>query len=77
MERIAFKMKLKPGMKDEYKKRHDAIWPELKVLISNSGVVELILSNQKVCISLQTSCGTLQTICSRLQTTCGTLQTRF
>lgn len=29
MEKIAFKMKLKPGFKDEYKKRHDEIWPVL------------------------------------------------
>ncbi|MBN2275852.1 MAG: L-rhamnose mutarotase, partial [Bacteroidales bacterium] len=28
MKRFAFKMKLKPGYKDEYIKRHDAIWPE-------------------------------------------------
>ncbi len=40
MKRIAFKMKLKPGMKEEYKRRHDDIWPELKVLISNSGVAD-------------------------------------
>jgi len=38
MKKIAFKMKLKPGFKDEYKKRHDAIWPELKKMIKDSGV---------------------------------------
>jgi len=38
MKRVSFKMKLKPGMKEEYKKRHDAIWPELKILIKTSGV---------------------------------------
>jgi L-rhamnose mutarotase len=38
MKRFAFKMKLKPGYKDEYKKRHDEIWPELKKLIKESGV---------------------------------------
>ena len=31
-------MKLKPGFAGEYKKRHDAIWPELKALLSESGV---------------------------------------
>ena len=36
--RNAFKMKLKPGFELEYKKRHDAIWPELEVLLSESGV---------------------------------------
>ena len=38
MTRVAFTMKLKPGMKDEYKKRHDEIWPELVVLLRESGV---------------------------------------
>jgi L-rhamnose mutarotase len=38
MEKIAFKMKLKPGFKDEYKKRHDEIWPELKLLLKENGV---------------------------------------
>lgn len=31
-------MKLKPGKKDEYKKRHDEIWHELLVLLRESGV---------------------------------------
>ncbi len=38
MERFAFKMHLKPGFADEYKKRHDEIWPELEVLIRSTGV---------------------------------------
>jgi len=38
MARFAFKMYLKPGFKDEYKKRHDEIWPELKALIHSTGV---------------------------------------
>ena len=29
MKRHAFAMRLKPGMADEYRRRHDAIWPEL------------------------------------------------
>jgi L-rhamnose mutarotase len=36
--RFAFKMKLKPGFEDEYKKRHDALWPELIRLLKDSGV---------------------------------------
>tara|TARA_B100000809_G_scaffold54621_1_gene50292 strand:+ start:31806 stop:32120 length:315 start_codon:yes stop_codon:yes gene_type:complete len=40
MNRIAFKMHLKEGQKEEYKKRHDAIWPELKSLLEKSGVSE-------------------------------------
>jgi L-rhamnose mutarotase len=38
MEKIAFKMKLKPGFKDEYKKRHDEVWPELQQLLKESGI---------------------------------------
>ncbi len=33
-------MKLKPGFEEEYKKRHDEIWPELKALIQSSGVYD-------------------------------------
>jgi len=38
MKSYAFKMKLKPGLADEYKKRHDAIWPELSALLRARGV---------------------------------------
>ncbi len=38
MQRIAFKMKLLPGFEDEYKKRHDEIWPELSALLHETGV---------------------------------------
>ena len=36
--RNAFKMKLKPGFEEEYKKRHDEIWPELAFLLSETGI---------------------------------------
>ena len=38
MKREAFKMYLKPGCEAEYEKRHAAIWPELKALLSKNGV---------------------------------------
>lgn len=38
MIRLAFKMKLHPGKKDEYKKRHNQIWPELKQLLKASTI---------------------------------------
>ena len=38
MTRVAFKMKLFKGKEDEYKKRHDEIWNELKELLKQSGV---------------------------------------
>ena len=31
-------MKLKPGKAAEYKKRHDQIWPELLLLLKDSGI---------------------------------------
>ncbi|QCW99551.1 L-rhamnose mutarotase [Aggregatimonas sangjinii] len=40
MQRLAFKMKLKPGVKQEYIKRHNEIWPELKSLLTDSGISE-------------------------------------
>ena len=38
MGRIAFKMKLNPGQAEEYRRRHDAIWPELTSLLRGSGI---------------------------------------
>lgn len=32
-----FKMHLFPGMEAEYKKRHDALWPEMKEMIREYG----------------------------------------
>jgi L-rhamnose mutarotase len=37
-EKFAFKMRLNPGMKTEYKRRHDAIWPELVALLREAGI---------------------------------------
>jgi L-rhamnose mutarotase len=38
MERVAFKMKLFPGQEAEYLKRHDEIWPELVLLLKETGI---------------------------------------
>jgi L-rhamnose mutarotase len=38
MPRIAFKMKLHPGQTEEYKRRHDTIWPELSELLHETGI---------------------------------------
>ncbi|MDP4278629.1 MAG: L-rhamnose mutarotase [Bacteroidota bacterium] len=38
MQRVAFKMKMTPGMKAEYKRRHSEIWPEIVELLKKSGV---------------------------------------
>jgi len=38
LEKHAFKMVLNPDMKDEYRRRHDAIWPELVDLLHAAGI---------------------------------------
>jgi L-rhamnose mutarotase len=38
MEKYAFKMFLNPGLRAEYQKRHDDIWPELVTLLKGVGV---------------------------------------
>ncbi|PLL12183.1 L-rhamnose mutarotase [Tabrizicola sp. TH137] len=38
MEKFAFKMHLNPGMEEEYRRRHDEIWPELVALLKDAGV---------------------------------------
>ena len=40
MQRVAFKMKLFKGYEDEYKKRHDDLWPELKELLKQAGITD-------------------------------------
>lgn len=40
MIRNAFKMQLKPGAVDEYKKRHAEIWPELAKAHSDAGIFD-------------------------------------
>ncbi len=38
MQRYAFRMQLHPGMAEEYRRRHDAIWPELVALLKAAGI---------------------------------------
>src|SRR5882672_7993872 len=38
MKRMAFKMQLMKGQTEEYKRRHDALWPELKQELLAAGV---------------------------------------
>lgn len=39
-KRLAFKMKVNPGVIVEYKKRHDDLWPELHKLLKDAGISE-------------------------------------
>ena len=38
MQKYAFRMRLNPGREAEYRRRHDAIWPELADLLKAAGV---------------------------------------
>ena len=40
MERAAFKMTLKAGCAEEYKRRHDAIWPEMLEELKKAGIFD-------------------------------------
>lgn len=37
-EQIGFKMQLNPGQAQEYRRRHDQIWPELIALLKEAGI---------------------------------------
>lgn len=38
MQKLAFTMQLNPGREAEYRRRHDAIWPELAALLKDAGI---------------------------------------
>lgn len=37
-ERVGFAMQLNEGAAEEYRRRHDAIWPELAALLKSTGI---------------------------------------
>ncbi len=47
-ETIGFALRLKPGHVEEYKRRHDAIWPEMREALLASGILryEIYLEEQ-------------------------------
>ena len=45
MERYAWKAIVKEGMLEEYIRRHDAIWPELKELLKSAGICNYTIWN--------------------------------
>jgi len=38
MQRLAFKMKMFAGRAEEYKRRHDELWPRLQTLLKDAGI---------------------------------------
>ena len=45
MEKRAWKAVLKPGMKAEYIKRHDEIWPEMTAVLKEAGICNYTIWN--------------------------------
>lgn len=43
MKRVGFKMYLKPGVEEEYRRRHQDIWPELAELLTQSGISDYVI----------------------------------
>ena len=45
MERFAWKATVKDGMLDEYKRRHDNIWEDLKKVLKDAGISNYTIWN--------------------------------
>ena len=52
MKRVAFKMKLKVGYEEEYKRRHNEIWPELAEKLSRAGIYDYSIFLDKETLTL-------------------------
>jgi L-rhamnose mutarotase len=48
----ALKMQLKPGAVDEYRRRHDEIWPELSALLTEAGIYDYSIFLDEETLSL-------------------------
>lgn len=56
VERICFTFALKPGTEDEYKRRHDEIWPELVAAIQAAGIRNYTLFHRGLQITAYAEC---------------------
>ena len=45
MEKYAWKASIKDGCKEEYQKRHDAIWPEMVEVLKEAGIKNYTIWN--------------------------------
>jgi L-rhamnose mutarotase len=52
MIRRAFKMQLHPGQIEEYKRRHDALWPDLAQLLKEAGISDYSIFLDEETLSL-------------------------
>ena len=44
LETLSFVLRLKPGAEAEYRRRHDELWPEMRTLLLESGIVHYEIS---------------------------------
>jgi L-rhamnose mutarotase len=56
MERVCFTFEIRPGTEDEYKKRHDEIWPELVDAIKDAGFANYSLFRRGTTIVAYVEC---------------------
>ncbi|MQP67232.1 L-rhamnose mutarotase [Niveispirillum sp. SYP-B3756] len=52
MSSTAFRMKLKPGFVEEYKRRHDALWPDLALALREAGIYDYSIFLDEESLSL-------------------------
>ncbi len=48
MEKYAWKATIKEGCLEEYIKRHDEIWPEMKEMLNEAGIVNYTIWNTEL-----------------------------
>jgi L-rhamnose mutarotase len=48
----AFRMQLKPGTIEEYRKRHDELWPDLAEALTNAGIFDYSIFLDEQSLSL-------------------------
>lgn len=56
MERVCFTFEIRPGSEDEYKRRHDEIWPELVQEIKDAGFANYSLFRRGTTITAYCEC---------------------
>ena len=56
MERVCFTFEIRPGTEDEYKRRHDQIWPELVEAIKDAGFANYSLFRRGTTILAYAEC---------------------
>jgi L-rhamnose mutarotase len=56
MERFCFAFEIHEGTEDEYKKRHDEIWPELVAAIHDAGIANYSLFRRGTTIIAYCEC---------------------